>query len=157
MMRLPSAPSDAPHRAHPLVLLAFAIITAVTLARSLAHVFLPDGGAQSIATIPLDAFPPAAAAAVVSTFALWGLSQGLLGLVYLAALLRYRGLIPLMLVLIVVEYAGRIAIGRVKPIETLATAPGEGLNYVMIPVALVLLALSRAGADRARRPSRARG
>jgi len=156
MTPFPSASADAPHRGHPIVVPAFAVITVITLARSLAHVFLPDGGAQSIATIPLDSFPPAAAAAVVSTFALWGLSQGLLGVVYLAALIRYRGWIPLLLVLLVVEYAARIAIGIAKPIETLGTAPGAPLNYLMIPIALVLLLLSQ-GSRSGTRERRARG
>jgi hypothetical protein len=141
MQRLLPTPLTTTERGHPAVVAAFALITLVTLARSLAHVLLPDGGAQSIATIPLDTFPQAAADAVVFLFALWGLSQGLVGLVYLVVLLRYRALIPLMLVLVVVEYAARLAIGQARPIETLGTAPGEFLNYLMIPVALVLLAL----------------
>ena len=31
----------------------FVLLTAVTLVRSLIHIFSPDGGAQSIATIPI--------------------------------------------------------------------------------------------------------
>ena len=34
----------------------FAAMVVITIGRSLAHIFLPDGGAQSIATIPLDEF-----------------------------------------------------------------------------------------------------
>lgn len=34
----------------------FTLVTILTIARSLAHILLPDGGAQSIATIPLDEF-----------------------------------------------------------------------------------------------------
>jgi len=74
----------------------FVLLTVVTLARSLLHIFLPDGGAESIATIPLESFTEDGAAAVIQIFAQWGLSQLLLGLLYLLVLWRYQSLIPLM-------------------------------------------------------------
>ena len=39
---------------HPLVPWALWVITAITIGRSLAHIFKHDGGGQSIASIPLD-------------------------------------------------------------------------------------------------------
>lgn len=88
------------------VVACFAIITAMTIVRSLIHILVGDGGAQSIASIPLDTYAAPAAATVVFMFAVWGLLQLLLGLVYLVVLVRYRGLIPLMLLLVAAEYAG---------------------------------------------------
>ncbi|MCX5481607.1 hypothetical protein OSH08_21595 [Kaistia geumhonensis] len=126
-----------------LVVAVFALITAMTIGRSLVHMFAPDGGAQSVAHIPLDTYPAAASNAVVFLFSFWGLSQLMMGLVYIVALLRYRALIPLLLVLIFVEYAGRITIGHIRVIETTATAPGAILDYVMVLLTLVLLVLSR--------------
>ena len=41
---------------NPAALWLFWFITTVTVGRSLAHILLPDGGAQSIATVPLDQF-----------------------------------------------------------------------------------------------------
>jgi hypothetical protein len=41
---------------HPASLWLFGLITTVTLGRSLTHIFLPDGGAQSIATVPLSQY-----------------------------------------------------------------------------------------------------
>jgi hypothetical protein len=70
---------DNDYRGHPIALWLFYPITLMTLVRSGLHMFLPDGGAQSIATIPLDTMTPHGASAVVLTFALWGLSQFLLG------------------------------------------------------------------------------
>ena len=133
---------DASERAHPGVVAAFGLLTLVTLARSFAHLLLPDGGAQSIATIPLETFGPAAADAVVFVFALWGLAQALMGAFYVVALVRYQALIPLCLLLMVFEYGARIAVGRSRPIETASTAPGEIGTYVMIPLALGLLVWS---------------
>jgi hypothetical protein len=121
---------------------AFLILTIATLARSLIHVFSPDGGAQSIATIPLSSYPADAAATVILIFSLWGLSQLLMGVVYLVVFFKYRSLIPAMYVLMIVEYAMRIVIGQMKPIVTSGTAPGSIGNWVMVPVCIILLVLS---------------
>ena len=121
---------------------AFFVIMAVTLVRSLIHVFAPDGGAQSIATIPLDTYTAEAASAVILMFSLWGLSQLLMGIVYLGVSLKYRSLIPAMYVLVIFEYAMRIVIGQMKPILTTGTAPGSIGSWIMVPVCAVLLALS---------------
>ncbi len=124
----------------------FAVVVVVTLGRSLFHMLAPDGGAQSVAHIPLDSYSQPAADTVVFIFALWGLSQLMLGVVYAIALLRYRSMIPLLLVLIAAEYAGRLAIGHLRVIETTATAPGAILDYVAVPLALLLLFFSRPAA-----------
>jgi hypothetical protein len=120
----------------------FALLTMLTIARSLAHILLPDGGAQSIATIPLDAFTPNGAATAVHLFALWGVSQLLLGLLYLVVLWRYQSLIPLMYLLIIIEYTARLLLTVAKPMETVGTAPGAIGNYVLIPLALFMLVLT---------------
>ena len=121
---------------------AFWFFTAATIVRSLIHVFAPDGGAQTIATIPLDSYPTAAAAAVILMFSYWGLSQLLMGFVYLGVALKYRSLIPAMYVLLIFEYAMRFVIGQMKPIITFGTAPGSIGNWIMVPVCAVLLVLS---------------
>ena len=120
----------------------FVALTIVTVGRSLAHILLPDGGAQSIATIPLDAFTANGAATAVHIFALWGLSQLLLGLVFVIVLWRYQSLIPLMYLLIVVEYSARLLLTFAKPLETHGAAPGAIGNYILIPLALLMLVLS---------------
>lgn len=53
---------------NPVALWLFCLVTAVTVGRSLAHILLPDGGAQSIATVPLDQFSGEGAAAVITQF-----------------------------------------------------------------------------------------
>ncbi|HVZ55349.1 MAG TPA: hypothetical protein VG870_01715 [Chitinophagaceae bacterium] len=117
-------------------------IAAMTITRSLIHMFAPDGGAQRIATIPLDHYSPQAAATIIFLFALRGLSQGILSLLYLLALWFYRSLVPLLYLLLVLEYGLRILAGHLHPIHTAGTAPGEVLNYIMVPLALVLYLLS---------------
>lgn len=120
----------------------FIFLAAVTIIRSLIHMFAPDGGAGSIATIPLDTYTAGGAATVILIFALWGLSQFLMGIVYGVVIWRYQNLIPLMYVLIIAEYIMRIVLGAMKPIQTVSTAPGAVGDYVMVPLALVMLVLA---------------
>jgi hypothetical protein len=112
------------------------------MARNLVHMFAPDGGAQSIATIPLDSFTPNVANTVILMFALGGLSQLLIGIIYVAVLWRYNALIPFMYLLMILEYGLRIVLGTLKPIETTSTAPGAIGDYVMVPLAIIMLILS---------------
>lgn len=120
----------------------FIPITILTLGRSLVHIFAPDGGAGSIATIPLDAFTANGSAAVILTFAYWGLSQLLMGLLYVLVLVKYRSLLTLMYLLLTLEYTLRLVLGRVKPIETLGTAPGATGNLILAPLSLLFFILS---------------
>lgn len=143
-------PPGASNDAHvPTVAVAvFALVTVLTLARSLVHLLAPDGGAQSIATVPLDTFTENGAATVVHLFALWGLSQLVVALVYLAVLVRYRALIPLMFALMVAEYTGRLLHTFMKPFELTGTAPGAIGNWLMIPLAAGMVVLSLWGSER---------
>jgi len=133
---------DNRYRGRKLSQYAFLILTAATIIRSLIHVFAPDGGAQSIATIPLGSYPADAAAAVILMFSLWGLSQLLMGFVYLGVYVKYKSLIPAMYVLLIFEYAMRIVVGQMKPIVTAGTAPGSIGNWIMVPVCVILLIFS---------------
>lgn len=121
---------------------AFIIITLLTIARSLIHMFSSEGGAQGIASIPLNTFEPAATAVIVLIFALWGLSQLLMGVVYIIVIWRYQKLIPFMYLLIFVEYSMRFLLCHIKPIVTTQVAPGAIADHVMWPLAAILFFLS---------------
>ena len=118
---------------------AFLILTIVTIIRSLIHFLAPDGGAESIATIDLNV---EGADIIVGIFALWGVSQLLLAIVYLIVFFRYKNLIPFMYVLIIIEYTMRIMVGLMKPFETTGVAPGAVGNLIVIPFAIIMLVLS---------------
>lgn len=130
------------YRGAPIAKWVFIALVLMTIARSLAHMLLPDGGAQSIATIPLNDFTSNGAAAVIHIFALWGLSQMLFGLLYIVVLWRYRALIPLMWLFTIIEYSSRLLLTFAKPFKIHGTAPGAFGNYILIPLALFMLALS---------------
>ncbi|SDB50758.1 hypothetical protein SAMN03097699_1790 [Flavobacteriaceae bacterium MAR_2010_188] len=120
----------------------FYLLTVITVVRSGIHMLSADGGAQSIATIPLDSYSEQASQSVILIFALWGLSQLIMGIFYVIVALRYKSLIPLMYVFIFMEYTMRVILGYIKPIVTEGTAPGSIGNYIMIPLAIVLFLVS---------------
>jgi hypothetical protein len=113
---------------------AAAYLTLLTI-RSLIHLVAPDGGAGTIATIDVAV---AGGANVVAMFGQWGAIQLLLAALLWVLLLRYRGLVPLVLLVFLVEPLLRELSGRLKPIETLGTAPGAALNWAIVPVLAVV-------------------
>ena len=130
------------YRGHPVAKWVFVLITVMTIIRSLIHVLAPDGGAQSIATIPLDSYSSGGAATVILIFALWGLSQLLLGLVFVVVLWRCQALIPFMYLLLIIEYGARIILFHLKPIATSGAAPGGVGSYVVVSLAVIMFLLS---------------
>lgn len=138
---LPSV-ADNNYRGHNIALWFFYLITAVTIVRSLIHMLKDDGGAQSIATIPLDTYTEAGAATVVLIFSYWGLSQLMFGIIQLIVAIKYKSLIPLMYLFLILEWTGRLLISMWKPIETTGQAPGGIGNLVLPVVSLILFVLS---------------
>ena len=117
----------------------FYALTALTLWRSQHHLFAPDGGAESIASIPLSTYAQAPTDTIVGVFSLWGLSQLIIGFIYLVACIRYKSMIPLLYLLAALEYLVRFTyVGTYKSIETAGTAPGSVLN---LPFTVAFFAL----------------
>ncbi|MBA4247018.1 MAG: hypothetical protein C0444_01805 [Microbacterium sp.] len=111
----------------------------VIVARSLVHLFAPDGGASSIATIDINV---EGGANIVAIFGQWGAIQLLLALVLVTLLVRYRGLTPFIALVLAVEPLLRMLAGSLKPVETLGTAPGAALNEYMGFIMVIVLWLS---------------
>lgn len=130
---------DNNFQGHKIAAIIFLLITLFTIARSCIHIFAPDGGAGSIAGIDVSV---AGGSNVVSMFAFWGLSQLLIGFVYLVVYFRYKSLIPFMYLLILLEYSGRIVLGYIKPLVVTHTPPGAIGDYVLLPLAVLMLILS---------------
>ena len=134
---LPNDPRsyDGPRLATLLVGLYLVVITV----RSCIHVFAPDGGAHSIATIDTSV---AGGKNIIAIFGQWGAIQLLLAALLWVLLVRYRGFVPLIAVVFLCEPFFRGFAGHLKPIETVGTAPGAALNWFVVPVMLVVLYLS---------------
>lgn len=140
--RLFPQPADNHYHGAKISYWGLIVMVIISIGRSLAHIFLPDGGAQSIATIPLDSFTANAAAVIIGMFAQWGLTQLMFGLLSVVVLIRYQSLIPLMWAFLFFEWTGRLVLGFYKPFETVGTAPGAVGNWVIPLLAVFMLVLS---------------
>ncbi|MCU0522355.1 MAG: hypothetical protein MUF84_16875 [Anaerolineae bacterium] len=117
-------------------LVLFAVVSTI---RSLIHILAPDGGASSIAGIPVDV---EGGANIIAMFAQWGASQMILALLTWLVILRYRFLVPLMLAIVSAEQILRIGVGQLKPVVVAAPPPGEIGSYILLPLSLLALLLS---------------
>jgi hypothetical protein len=116
-----------------------ALYLVVITVRSCIHLFSADGGAQSIATIDTTV---TGGDNIIAVFGQWGATQLLLALLLWVLLLRYRGLLPLVILILLVEPLLRALAGHLKPLETIGTAPGAALNWYAAPMLAVLLYLA---------------
>jgi hypothetical protein len=136
---------DNRYRGHPLALWLFVLVALQKLGLSLAHMFKADGGAQSVSTIPLDSYPPGAAQNIIGLFARLGLEQMLLAALFVLVLVRYRAMIPLMYVLVVVHYLGSRGVGLMKPLVLAGTSGAQTPALVVAVISVIGLVLSLIG------------
>ena len=140
-------PANPAHYDGPLLSFWMAIAwLGVITVRSCIHLLAPDGGAQSIATIDVAAM--AGGSNVVAIFGQWGAIQLLLALLLWVLLLRWRGTVPLVLLVFTFEPMLRGLAGYLKPVTTMGTAPGVALNWLTLPVLAFFLYLSLCPARR---------
>ncbi len=132
-------PDDPTGVSGPPLARGFALVyLGVILVRSLIHLVAEDGGAGSIATIDLSV---EGGDNIVAMFGQWGAVQLLLGLLLTVLVLRYPGLVPLVLATLALELVLREVAGALKPVTTVGTAPGAAGNapaLVLVTAALLL-------------------
>lgn len=133
---------DNEYKGKKIPLYFFYLLIPVTIIRSLVHIFKADGGAQSIANIPLHLYSEQASDTIVHLFSEWGLSQLLFGLLYICVLFKYKSLIPLMYLFLVLEYSTRLLLAFYKPVVLEGYAPGGIANYFLVPLFVVMFILS---------------
>lgn len=139
-------PANPAHYDGPLLSFWVAMVwLSVITVRSGIHLLAPDGGAQSIATIDVAV---EGGSNIVALFGQWGAIQLLLALLLWALLLRWRGTVPLVLLVFALEPVLRGLAGHLKPVITMGTAPGAALNWVALPIMAFFLYLSLCPARR---------
>ena len=104
--------------------------------------------ATSADGIPLDMLTPAGARAVLAFLALWGLSLLIFSLLGALALLRYRAMVPLVFLVLLLEHLGRKLILTVMPVATVGAPPAFSINFVLISLMVIGLMLSLWGDDK---------
>ena len=133
---------DNTYRGYKLALWLFGLVVFMRIAQGLVCIFDGYSVAMSADGIPLDTYTPAGAQAVVSMFALLGLFHVIIGLVCVLVLLRYRGMVPFMFALLILEFLGRRLILQLLPIARTGVPPGSIVNLVVLGVMIVGLVLS---------------
>lgn len=119
-----------------------AILVLVKGAMGAGSIFNGQVVATTADGIPLESFTPAGAQAVLAFLALWGWSLLLFSLLGALALVRYRALVPLIFLLLLVEQLGRKWILVALPIAKVGAPPAFGINAVITVVMVVGLVLS---------------
>lgn len=117
----------------------FAMYAILSTVRSCIHIFSADGGAGSIAGMDLTV---SGADGIVFAFALWGSSQLLFAIIQLIVVLRYRALVPLMYLMLVLEILLRQLVGLIKPVTFAHTPPSAIGNQLVLPLAIIMLILT---------------
>jgi hypothetical protein len=133
---------DNTYRGHPLAVWLFIPVVVLKTGIALATIFNGRAAAQSADGIPLDSFGAGGAEAVVALFAIWGLAQLVFSVFGVLALTRYRAMIPLLFVLMLLEHLARRWMLLVKPIARTGTPPGTYVNLAILLLMIVGLALS---------------
>lgn len=113
--------------------------------RVFVHFFKADSGVNSIASIHLFPGDPDPNLVIHMYSSLWGSQQAIMLLVYFAVLYRYRNLIPLMFLLMMVEVGFRMIVGSLHPLTEefyVRTPPGKLGNLPVGLYSLVMLYLS---------------
>ena len=104
-----------------------ALYLLVAVVRSCIHLFAEDGGAKSIAGVDTSV---AGGENIIAIFHQWGAIQLILALLLSLLFFRYPGFTPLILITLAVDPILRWIAGRMLPLTTVGTPPGESLNWV---------------------------
>lgn len=94
--------------------------------------------------IPLDSYSTQAQETVVMLFADWGLAQLLFCALCILALARYRAMVPVLYLLLLIDQIGRKALANMHAIERASSSSDAGalINLALLATLLIGFALS---------------
>ncbi|MEE3326638.1 MAG: hypothetical protein VX252_04850 [Myxococcota bacterium] len=122
--------------------------------RALVHFLKGDSGVNSIASIHVFEGVPDPNQVIYMFSSVGGAYQTIILLIYLVVLFRYRNLIPLMFVLMLVEIVFRMTVANLHPITAefyVRTPPGKYTNLPFGLLAATMLYVSYRNAVRGER------
>ena len=141
--------ADFTYRGSRIALWLLGLVLLLKLAIALGAIFNGHYAATVADGIPIDSYTPQGAQAFLSLFASLGLSQFILGAFGVVLLLKYRPLVPLFLLLLLVEYAARKGVNAYIPIVRTGQAPGSAINWAIFGVMVLAFFLSVRQSNRA--------
>jgi ABC-type transport system involved in multi-copper enzyme maturation permease subunit len=134
--------ADNTYHGHSLALWIFAIVVFTRIVMSLNSLLNARTTATHADGIPLHSYTPAAEQTVVSLFSLLGLHSFIICLMCILVLIRYRNLVPVMFVLLLLQSLGGRLIPHFLPIIRTGTPPGIFVHWVLLALIAVGLVLS---------------
>lgn len=120
---------DNTYKGYPLALWIFGVVVGVRIAQSLLVIFNGYVTARDADGIPVDSYPPEASQQMVALFAQGSLWRLTLALLCVLVLVRYRSAVPLMLVVLLLNYLASQVILFFVPIVRVGTPPGPYVNF----------------------------
>jgi hypothetical protein len=135
-------PNDNSYRGYKVALWLFGLVVGVKIVQSLAVIFNGYGTARDADGIPVDTYSPEAAQQIVALFAQGSLWRLTFGLLCVLVLVRYRSAVPLMFVLLLLNYLASQLIFQFVPLTRTGTPPGPYVNFGLFALTIVGLMLS---------------
>jgi hypothetical protein len=126
----------------------FYLLMAIYTFRGFMHFLADDGGINSIASIIIFPFMEGAPDPnnVIYLFAsLWGSAQLVTLFIFYICIWRYRNLLPLLWLTVVIEVPMRMLAGTMHPLDSnfyQHVPPGATSNLPLLAVAIIMLVLS---------------
>lgn len=142
MNQLLPASIDGQYRGYKIALWLLGALVLLKAAMGLNSILNGYEVATTADGIPLDNFTPAGTATVLSFLAFWGWSLFLFSMLGVLALVRYRAMVPLVFLLLLVEQLGRKLILTQLPIAQEGSSPAFSINLVLMGLMVVGLILS---------------
>lgn len=133
--------SDFEYRGSRIAPWILGLIVLVKFGIALGAIFNGHYAASVADGIPIDRYTPEGTQAFVALFASLGVSQVLVSVVGALILFRYRALVPIFALLLVLEFLARKGVSLAMPIVR-TTAPGGAINWAIFGLIVVALALS---------------
>jgi hypothetical protein len=119
------------YRGRKLGLWIFGIVLVIKSLQVLSSLFNGRVTLRSADGIPIDTFPPGAAQTIVALFALLAFTYLLICVVCWVVLLRYRSAVPMMFILLLLDYGCRRLILHFLPVGRTGTPGGVIVNLVL--------------------------
>ena len=136
------------YQCNNIALYVFYLLIAMYTFRGFMHFLADDGGINSIASIIIFPFAEGAPNPnnVIYLFAsLWGSAQLITLAIFYICMWRYRNLLPLLWLTVVIEVPMRMAAGTMHPLSAPYyehVPPGAVSNLPLLAIACIMLALS---------------
>jgi hypothetical protein len=134
----PKQVDNASYRGHWLAIWLLVPIVLMKLAQNTASLVMSRNILTTVDRVPLDNYSAAAADTVIMMFALLSVYGLVIHLVAAVALIRYRALIPLMYLALLLVQVGSRAVLMLNPIAR-SDAPSGGLSINLVVLAITLI------------------